>query len=98
MSTPLSASWKPRWYNLDQSLAVGRRDAFALSLPGPGTQQEVVFATWGESTYWMATVVAMTHSRFGPVDEVDATSFGSTRSGSRTGDGSPSRRRKGLGG
>lgn len=80
MSTQLSAVWKPGWYNLDHSLAVGRRDAFAFPLPGPGAEHELVFVntvgTYSEWTYWVATVVAIEHARFGPVDEVDTRPFG----------------------
>lgn len=80
MSTLLSASWKPEWYNLDQSMAVGRRHPFAFAPPGleAVAEQELVFAatTQPPSTFWVATVVAIEHARFGPVDEVDTRPFG----------------------
>ncbi|MBD7918775.1 hypothetical protein H9657_10880 [Cellulomonas sp. Sa3CUA2] len=78
MSTLWTASWKPGWYNLDQTLVVGRSSAFAFSLPGPqaGPGHELAFATSGEWKYWKATVVAVENARFGPVREVDTMRFG----------------------
>lgn len=78
MSALWTASWQPRWYNLDQTLLVGRPSAFAFSLPGPaaGPERELTFAYRPESTHWRATVVSIENARFGPVREVITTSFG----------------------
>lgn len=78
MSTLWSASWKTGWYNLDQSMTVGRRDAFAFSLPGPGAgpEHDLTFATWSPWEYWVATVVSIEHARFGSVLDVDTAPFG----------------------
>lgn len=80
MSTRLRAWWDPGWYNLDQSLTLGRRDRFAF-VPGkalPDNGFDLVFAgTLGTDwEYRSATVEAIEHARFGPVEAVDTTQFG----------------------
>ncbi|AVT29979.1 hypothetical protein C6361_11290 [Plantactinospora sp. BC1] len=72
------ALWEPAWYNLDQSLKVGRQDRFAFYhgsvLPG----YDLVFAN-DLGTNWdyrSATVELIEHPEFGLLDEVDATEFG----------------------
>ncbi|MGX7669595.1 hypothetical protein [Plantactinospora sp. DSM 117369] len=74
----LLALWDPGWYNLDQSLKVGRQDRFAFchGVVSPG--YDLVFAN-GLGTNWdyrSATVELIEHPEFGLLDEVDTTAFG----------------------
>jgi hypothetical protein len=76
-TTPL-ALWDPGWYNLDQSLKVGRRDRFAFGYHLEPTSYDLIFANdlgtlWN---YQRATVEVIEHAEFGLLDEVDTTAFG----------------------
>ena len=74
-----SARWDPGWYNLDQSLKAGHRGLFAFFRPEgakPGHDLTFANAVGTDWDYRTATVVSIEHARFGPVEEVDTTSFG----------------------
>jgi hypothetical protein len=75
------AWWDPGWYNLDQSLKVGRRATFGFLRAAPPSDHDVVLAndlgTPGyDWDYWSATVESIDHHRFGAVVELDARPFG----------------------
>lgn len=76
----LRAWWDPGWYNLDQPLKVGRRDTFAFfrsqHVTKPGYDVVIANTMGSDWDYRSATVEAIEHARFGPLDEVDTTQFG----------------------
>jgi hypothetical protein len=71
--------WDPGWYNLDQPLKVGRRDTFAFLRRDRSARAgyDLVFANTvgGGWDYRDATVEAIEHARFGPLDEVETVRF-----------------------
>lgn len=75
----LRASWDPGWYNLDQSLAAGRRDAFLFSPATPPDPYDLRFhnsLAHGDEEWRDATVVAIRHPVLGEVTRVDTHAFG----------------------